>query len=765
MSIKPFKTKATYSWGGDKKNGELGFLEGEVIEVLGVVRKDRLYGRSMRTKLSGTFPSSYVDTSNQKSELKNSYSEESISSSRLATPPRSPQSRSPVRKSPSRNDSPLKSLVHSHSTPTLKKRDHGSSSTLNTDFSRDSQYGSFTTFTDESAPLPPKHNDLSQTKFKSSYVQQLLDSTLSIDTQNSSYFGHSDFSATSAGSFMRHKEMEFESRLHNAIGQQDENSTRAKLNDILERNEKGKQGSFLKKIIGQKSQQGPSFDDLVFLSSVEKLSVMEPNNDKFSSSVFESVKNNDSSDSLDLQRTKTLDGTERAKRTKRVLEEQPDIIIKPHKCISNINDDEEGIVSNSYVNFEEVNYEYVDNWINNLPFDDQIIPQDVVKNFINKKFTTDLERARAIYMYLTTKFTIYETIEEPLSVKRMPGFQKISEIMKNQRCTSHQLVWIFYLMAVNAGLEIEIILGHLKYPLQLDQTLSNPKTKLTLNHSWICMDVNGEFRFVDPTLGNRTNQLSTKSIWNPNTASDFYYLTKPKSLLFTHTPRHIDQQHVTPPIDPMAQLSLPPLYPAFHFSGVKLHKFNTSMFHLRDFDVYQFELEIPNDLEICAHFRPSDHNLPVQNALSQIYHKNGLRIANIRGILPKGCPSGFILVLAREDKEEEDGWELLTSIPAFHTGKWKQLDWVKIDSVDGDLYIKEPKLHQIKKGLVSFNIQMWRNWKKMSLFTPSGKSINLDIKDNSIIQTININESGIWKLAVPDHKRKVWKVAAQWVVA
>lgn len=58
----PFTVKATYSWSGEEKS-DLGFLEGDVIEVLKVKGK-WFWGKLLRNKKCGSFPSNYVQITN-----------------------------------------------------------------------------------------------------------------------------------------------------------------------------------------------------------------------------------------------------------------------------------------------------------------------------------------------------------------------------------------------------------------------------------------------------------------------------------------------------------------------------------------------------------------------------------------------------------------------------------------------------------------------------------------------------------------------------
>lgn len=56
----PFKVKATVSWPGEE-DGDLGFLEGELIEVYSVVDESWWSGKLRRNGAEGIFPRDYVN--------------------------------------------------------------------------------------------------------------------------------------------------------------------------------------------------------------------------------------------------------------------------------------------------------------------------------------------------------------------------------------------------------------------------------------------------------------------------------------------------------------------------------------------------------------------------------------------------------------------------------------------------------------------------------------------------------------------------------
>ncbi|GMM48190.1 Cyk3 protein [Pichia kluyveri] len=763
MSKLHIKTRATFSWGGDPRSNQLGFMEGDVIDILKVVNDSVYFGESQRTKLKGFFPSDYVDNEPIMDELNKTNN---------SSTPSTPTSIG------SKNNS-------SNSLFTLRKKDTIHNSNSNTDIS---------TLIDNDRLKSPQSSEIknpelkSSKKFTSSYVQQLLDSsTLSTDTNTSSTFGHSDFSATSAGSFMRHKD-DYESKLHNLMNSniQYNTSTRNALNDIIEKNEKKKSSSNLfKNFLGSRIDEGPSFDDRIYLSSVEKMTQMNINDaSMYEHHQYTSPAHQHSQQSLnfsDAERTKTISGHDRAKRKERVLGEQPDLILKPQECINHVNYEERDASalmnrSASY-NLDRMDFSKVDRYIDKIEHNPYDSPQKFTKETILRKFKRESEVCRAIYNYLTKNFSLVTRPDEIISTKRMFESHKLTEIMHSKTCTPHQLTWMFYLMADTAGLEVEIILGYLKHPFVLNETITDAKKRLIINHSWISIKVDGEYRFVDVSLGNPTNEFSNEysEIWDTSSTRKFYFLARPFHLIHTHSPRFIDQQHIVPPIDIVAQLSLPPLYPHSMIEGISLHKFNTSLFHLKDLELYDFELEVPEDYIVQGKFKPYDKGYNTEDSFVQFYYRNNKRIAHFQGIMSKNCPVGFVYVTGKSEFSRK--WNLLMSIPCFHQGKWKPLQWVKkVPGLNGvDVYLKEPKINNLKMGEQKFDIRVFgkADWVKevkkfyhgvlkLGLFSPSKDIIELDIYENKYTGKINLNQPGIWRLGVLDVKQRRWKIISEW---
>ncbi|TID13528.1 hypothetical protein CANINC_004886 [Pichia inconspicua] len=719
------KTRATYSWSGDKKNHQLGFMENDCIEILKVLDSDLFYGESVRTKERGLFPANYVDCDLIKAELER-----------------------------------LKPTSSRETITEMKKQTFAHS-----DF-----------------------NDTELNKFSTSYVQQVLNSsTQSTDTHVSSLFGHSDLSATSAGSYIRHKE-DFETKLQSLKTSSSTYTPKTKnaLNDIIEQQEKKSKSKFLPSFLRSKSLEEPSFDEKLYLSSVEKLSQLSFTEKSFSeasrSSSASTLKSNMTLDSTsDLERTKSVGGEERAARAKRVLREQPDLILKPQTFITDVNcEKRKNTKKSKRYSLFSIDYTYIDEQISRTKREIYDSPEHFAVNIIAPKYKTHLEKVRAIYMYLTGTFTLKPQESETISTKRMFESHRLPEIMQTFCCTPHQLTWIFFIMAQAVGIECEIILGYLKYPFTLNEAVTDTKKKLILNHSWISVCIEDEYRFIDVILGNPTNDiaLQNRGIWDIHIVRDFYFLTRPFDILKTHTPHHIDQQQIVPPIDVVAQLSLPPMYPHGTINGVELYKFNSAVFHLKHYEIYDFELKIPFDYDVQAEVIPYNKEYSNCSSLVQIYHRKGKRIAHFQGIMPKNCPAGFICVTGK--KEYSKHWNLLMSIPCFHKGKWKELTWVNtVHGINGiDIYIKEPKIRHLKLGQHHFDIRMHvseeleselnvnRNGgSKIAFFSPSRKLCGAHYYNGKLQGTFELDQPGSWVIGVLDLKKKRWKFVAEWIVS
>ncbi|QLG72462.1 hypothetical protein HG535_0D01700 [Zygotorulaspora mrakii] len=191
----PFKVKARYGWSGQAR-GDLGFLEGDVMEVTKITG-DWFYGRLLRNrKCSGYFPNNFVNVLGEKMNQNNANETKVYSKSQPTSPvkvvippiPARLNPRSSVSSSSSssslrdvkKKDSSMYKISQHHSTPNLPevhvhdKLDYGRYKNTRTKKRTSPEFNRYINEADNIPPLPPipcadkHHGNLTQQKMPKS---------------------------------------------------------------------------------------------------------------------------------------------------------------------------------------------------------------------------------------------------------------------------------------------------------------------------------------------------------------------------------------------------------------------------------------------------------------------------------------------------------------------------------------------------------------------------------------------------------------------
>jgi transglutaminase/protease-like cytokinesis protein 3 len=147
------------------------------------------------------------------------------------------------------------------------------------------------------------------------------------------------------------------------------------------------------------------------------------------------------------------------------------------------------------------------------------------------------------------------------------------------------------------GLHSEVIRGYLKCPGEiLDvQSIARP------NHWWNAVIIDGEWRIMDCALASPTHpKRSLYSSASSQVAENWYFLTRPTEICYTHVPLLPEQQHIVPPLDHETLVHLPVSGPAYFRHNVELSDYNTSSLHLENLEMAHFHLSVPEDVELVA---------------------------------------------------------------------------------------------------------------------------------------------------------------------
>ncbi|OWB86136.1 hypothetical protein B5S33_g4818 [[Candida] boidinii] len=686
--------------------------------------------------------------------------------------------------------------------------------------------------------------------FTSTYSQAILDSsTSSTNTGRSSYFGHSDFSATSAGSFSRHQDQKYQEQLRLFQESGTNQRERQELLSSLTDSKSNKNPNLLKMFFpgSSKKRQQLTLDEKIFAQNSAVLqnderkknlsrvnldsavafehfespltdhSLISSNktigrdgysmNESYVTYNSRSNRAHSSSPSpspspypelLDLERTRTHTSRDRAIRKAKATSEDCCLILEPHKSITRLNTNEV-TPGGSKIEIDSTPLGHVDNFMKRVSHETYATPDIILDSQINDKFANDVEKIRALYIYCIERFDIVSS--PPNEEIRSKPPHNMEEIIQMRRCTAHQLTWIFYAMALRMKLEVEIILGYYKTPFDYHNAYANSGTTprsnstsrnkgnnnaVSINHSWISVYLGNEFRFIDIALGNPSNPIH--SLFNYSESdldnnTEYYFLSRPLEIVHTHVPIHIDNQHVTPPIDTNIQISLPPLYPAFLNNGFSFHKFDQSLLRLHDFEIAELDFVIPKDFIIEAfvekHDNGKSHNSDANRALVQIYWRKGRRIAKIKAVVPPMTPIAFIAVYAAI--EGSDNLPLAVSLPIYHQGKDKPLSWVRVDNYFDNLknfeyYIKQPQVYNLPSketfefSIIRYHVKRLDSERPFALYliSPRGDYYPFDNQDidNSQMsvweQQIQLKEEGKWKLIAPSDDNSKWCTIAEW---
>lgn len=856
----PFRVRTIYSWSGVEED-DLGFIEGDIIEVDDLGDGNWWHGRLKRNKMTGNFPSNYVELI--KSDLQNFSPSTRVTSkvslnqshgsspvrekhqtptdSRIASPYSSPSGKSSQRlrppvyqtsedevdefefsfqssknyynaqaaqgstnpQSPYRSErasqrlphsSQSHSIPHSYSVPVLLEQQQGYREMSNSHFQQPMHNSASSLRLQGYAPPPPlpqhavpvksqssqnlkqydpyapenpysktdysnrksallkqaAHNnmrDSQSTDFIAPYDPESLNQSKSSTSHSSNVFSYSngsyftnstnshnssiamsDFSATSAGSFARHR---YEEQLKLKENLQSSGSGSHLL--IEEKKAKKPSGIFKKMFSAKDAPPLPSVDSIT-----SDLNDVNLGNKELDSWIELKV---------DLNRANSLGAKERQLREKRVREHEGYIIFEPHKQLSNINNNEVYQTDQKF-DLSAFSLKHVDNFVRNLQIKQTILsPEAFITNELGMKYTSKLEYLRALYIFCTEHFAIIES-----AYSNEQYIPNVELIFQKRGADTYGMAFLFKSLADAMGLNCDIVVGSLKTPQSI------------VKHYWNAIVINGEWRFIDVSLGNLTNPVyKLLASQHDGSTESFYFLTEPLDLIYTHIPDAFEDQHIVPPIDQMVALALPPCFPSFFKNGLKIQKFSNALTRLRDYEIFEIDLKVPKDIEINAVVQTKNS---ITSTLAQIYWKHNERFCKIKGHLPDNNPTGFINIysgLKGTQKSIQNVHPLSMVIPVVHEGDYRPLDFVTryptVPAQLNDLYIKQPQNKNLScRGEYVFSVAQFPSnglngppaRTKIALQSPSGKITKFTKKDQS-------TPFGLWELPVKCAEIGTWR--------
>ena len=212
----------------------------------------------------------------------------------------------------------------------------------------------------------------------------------------------------------------------------------------------------------------------------------------------------------------------------------------------------------------------------------------LAQGYICRPHRSDVQRLRAIFTWTAERISWEEDYESQSDSRR---------VIQTKRGCSEEIAVLVRDMCNAVGLHSEIIRGYLKCPGEiLDvQSIARP------NHWWNAVIIDGEWRIMDCALASPTHpKRSLYSSASSQVAENWYFLTRPTEICYTHVPLLPEQQHIVPPLDHETLVHLPVSGPAYFRHNVELSDYNTSSLHLENLEMAHFHLSVPEDVELVA---------------------------------------------------------------------------------------------------------------------------------------------------------------------
>lgn len=189
-------------------------------------------------------------------------------------------------------------------------------------------------------------------------------------------------------------------------------------------------------------------------------------------------------------------------------------------------------------------YVGVDSIVDNCP--KNIINFDKLVEFINKEFSKEDEKARAVFKWVTTNIKYDVVLSETMDYKTINAFsyktEKEKEIkekkfkydlvnntMISKMAVCHGYAALVESLCLKLGLEAKTILGNLKTdPSQIGE-LSG-----LINHAWNVVKIDNNWEFIDATLG--AGYISSKTNLFKYYFNQSYFCTNPERFFLNHYP-------------------------------------------------------------------------------------------------------------------------------------------------------------------------------------------------------------------------------------
>nr|POE87600.1 cytokinesis protein 3 [Quercus suber] len=430
----------------------------------------------------------------------------------------------------------------------------------------------------------------------------------------------------------------------------------------------------------------------------------------------------------DINRSNTISQREREDRMER-CEMMERSALNPIDLFNELAEGDEGldgIPVTDPIDFNTSNLALVDKstrFIQSIPA--MVSASTLAQNYICRPHRTDVQRLRAIFIWIAERITWEEDFEGQIDTKR---------VLQTRRGCNEEIAVVVRDMCNAVGLHAEVVRGYLKAPgeaLALD-TIAHP------NHFWNAVIVDGEWRVMDCSLASPSNpKRSAYSNAGSQIAESWYFLARPSEICYTHIALLPEQQHIVPPIDHEILVALPCACPSYFRNAVELASFNTSMLHLENLEMAHFFVNVPEDVECVAEtearafacdvdgdlFESGD--MVKKRALTQAEWIGGRKRYRVKALLPGDEGTGTLRIYAGKrglmHSAKDNPHSLACALPISHVGQNPPYHFLTRHPTPHaqrhDLYVVQPQCSKlVLNNTFVFSVRQHPSF--LSRFTP-----------------------------------------------
>lgn len=238
-------------------------------------------------------------------------------------------------------------------------------------------------------------------------------------------------------------------------------------------------------------------------------------------------------------------------------------------------------------------------------------------NYLQQKAVTDLEKARAIYIWITDNIR-YD--DNSFNKGTYPN-GNADYVLTNRTAVCNGYSNLFLALGTEMGIEVKKISGYSK-----GYRYKKGKRFYKTDHAWNIVKINGGWKIFDSTWGTGYGEDVNGKLISSKKFNDYWFNVDPFEAIFNHFPKEREQSFVQPLISLRQYEQLPKLgksyfelgfdgketflmvnanpnlvFPKYYNSKTPVQLISAPIFkHLKRNDSYYFEFYIPRGLRVAV---------------------------------------------------------------------------------------------------------------------------------------------------------------------